>query len=77
MTLPDRPAPATGATTTAGIGPAVECSFDSITAATTRAGYAETPARLIAVVGPAHPVALTPDRYAAMTAGGESTAAAT
>ncbi|MFF5212159.1 tyrosine-type recombinase/integrase [Streptosporangium sp. NPDC000396] len=70
--------PAAGATTATGIGPAVECFLDSITAATTRAGYAETLARLTAVASPAHPVAtLAPEHYAAVMDRWNTAAAAT
>ncbi|TMR91501.1 site-specific integrase [Nonomuraea basaltis] len=46
---------------------AVERFLDSLTAATTRAGYTETLTRLATVTGPEHPVAaLTPEHYAAV-----------
>jgi integrase/recombinase XerC len=63
VSFPSQPDPvgAIGAT----IASAVERFLDSITAATTRAGYAETLTRLTSVAGPQHPVAaLTPEQYA-------------
>jgi hypothetical protein len=61
------PGPDTGATDGIPTAVAVERFLDSITVATTRAGYAETLARLTAVTGPAHLVAaLTPEHYAAV-----------
>ncbi|MBF8187472.1 tyrosine-type recombinase/integrase [Nonomuraea sp. K274] len=57
---------------------AVERFLDSITVATTRAGYAETLARLTAMAGPAHPVAaLAPEHYAAVMDRWKTAAAAT
>ncbi|MFB9675713.1 tyrosine-type recombinase/integrase [Streptosporangium vulgare] len=74
VTFPGQPDPATGATTAA----AVERFLDSINAATTRVGYAETLARLSAVTGPHHPVAaLSPEQYAAVMDRWKTAAAAT
>ncbi|SDL28762.1 RNA polymerase subunit sigma-70 [Nonomuraea jiangxiensis] len=67
---PGAAAPTTGA--------AVVRFLDSVTAATTRAGYAETLARLTTVAGPRHPVAaLTPEHYAAVMDRWQAAAAAT
>ncbi|GAA3515407.1 integrase [Streptosporangium album] len=64
---PDPAPTAVGATSGMTTMAAVERFLASITAATTRAGYAETLARLTAVTGPAHPVAaLAPEHYAAV-----------
>ncbi|WP_327581927.1 hypothetical protein OHA25_39025 [Nonomuraea sp. NBC_00507] len=72
------PDSASGATSAAGVGPAVERFLDSITAATTRTGYAEALTRLTIVTGPAHPVAaLAPEHYAAVMDRRKSAAAAT
>ncbi|MGP4102899.1 tyrosine-type recombinase/integrase [Nonomuraea sp. KM90] len=61
------PDSATGATTGMTTMVAVERFLDSLTAVTTRVGYAETLARLTAATGPAHPVAaLAPEHYAAV-----------
>ncbi|MEU4409070.1 hypothetical protein AB0F88_31535 [Streptosporangium sp. NPDC023963] len=58
--------PGTAGPTTAA---AVERFLDSLTAATTRAGYTETLTRLTAVTGPNHlAAALTPEHYAAVPA---------
>ncbi|MFI6742721.1 tyrosine-type recombinase/integrase [Nonomuraea sp. NPDC050451] len=66
--------PATGSTVAA----AVDRFLESLTAATTRTGYAETLARLTTVAGPQHPVAtLTPEQYAAVMDQWKSAAAAT
>ncbi|MER5326849.1 tyrosine-type recombinase/integrase [Streptosporangium roseum] len=57
---------------------AVERFLDSLDAATTRAGYTRTLARLSATVGPHHPVAnLDCDHYAVVMAAWDSAAAAT
>ncbi|MEU8319640.1 site-specific integrase [Nonomuraea sp. NPDC048881] len=57
---------------------AVERFLESVQAATTRSGYAETLARLTAVAGPQHPVAaLTPEQYAAVMHRWTAAAAAT
>ncbi|WP_433444869.1 TetR/AcrR family transcriptional regulator C-terminal domain-containing protein [Nonomuraea sp. CA-141351] len=57
---------------------AVERFLDSLTAATTRAGYAETLIRLTAATGPHHPVAaLRPEHYAAVMDHWNTAAAAT
>ncbi|ACZ87520.1 hypothetical protein [Streptosporangium roseum] len=57
---------------------AVERFLDSLDAATTRAGYTRTLARLTATVGPHHPVAnLDCDHYALVMAAWDSAAAAT
>ncbi|MFI7643783.1 tyrosine-type recombinase/integrase [Nonomuraea sp. NPDC049400] len=64
VAFPSQPDPAVPGQRTAA---AVERFLDSITAATTRAGYAQTLTRLITVIGPEHPVAaLTPEHYAAV-----------
>ncbi|WP_378621054.1 hypothetical protein [Nonomuraea guangzhouensis] len=53
-------------------------STSAIAAATTRAGYAETLTRLIAVMGPEHPAAaLTPEHYATVMDRWKAAAAAT
>jgi hypothetical protein len=58
--------------------PLLVSSPDSLRAATTRAGYAATLARLTAVSGPHHPVAaLEPEHYAAVTDCWNTAAAAT
>ena len=60
------------------VAAAVDRFTDSITVATTRAGYAETLARLVERTGPAHPVAeLVPEDYAAVMDRWNSAAAAT
>ncbi|MFI6803338.1 tyrosine-type recombinase/integrase [Streptosporangium canum] len=57
---------------------AVERFLDSLDAATTRAGYTRTLARLTAVTGPHHPVAdLDCDHYAAVMTAWDDAAAAT
>ncbi|MGJ6969555.1 tyrosine-type recombinase/integrase [Streptosporangium sp. G11] len=67
--------PGTAGSTTAA---AVERFLESRTAATTRAGYAETLTRLTAVIGPQHPVAaLQPEHYAAVMDRWKAAAAAT
>ncbi|MFI7535080.1 tyrosine-type recombinase/integrase [Streptosporangium sp. NPDC049376] len=72
--FPGQPGPVPGTTTAL----AAERFVDSITTATTRAGYAETLTRLTAVTGPDHPVAaLTPEHYAAVMDRWKSAAAAT
>ncbi|WP_084464305.1 tyrosine-type recombinase/integrase [Microtetraspora fusca] len=71
---PSQPDPATDPTTAA----AVERFLDSLTSATTRVGYAETLARLTAVVGTQHLVAaLAPEHYAAVMDRWHTAAAAT
>ncbi|WP_031171394.1 tyrosine-type recombinase/integrase [Streptosporangium roseum] len=75
---PDPAPTAVGATSGMTTMAAVERFLASITAATTRAGYAETLARLTAVTGPAHPVAaLAPEHYAAVMDRWKAAAAAT
>jgi len=67
--------PGAGHCTVAG---AVDRFLDSLQAATTRAGYAATLARLTAVSGPHHPVAaLEPEHYAAVMDRWSTAAAAT
>ncbi|MFI7537870.1 tyrosine-type recombinase/integrase [Streptosporangium sp. NPDC049376] len=63
VAFPGRPDPAPVGPTTAA---AVDRFLDSLTAATTRAGYAETLKHLLAVTGPQFPAAaLQPEHYAA------------
>ncbi|MEU0480836.1 hypothetical protein ABZ260_16805 [Streptosporangium sp. NPDC006013] len=62
VSFPGPPTPAASPITAA-----VERFLESVQAATTRTGYAETFARLTAVTGPQYPVAtLTPEQYAAV-----------
>ncbi|MGJ6969701.1 tyrosine-type recombinase/integrase [Streptosporangium sp. G11] len=78
VAFPGRPDPVTSATTGTTTMAAVERFLDSITVATTRAGYAETLARLTTVTGQAHLVAaLAPEHYAAVMDRWKSAAAAT
>ncbi|MEU7855313.1 tyrosine-type recombinase/integrase [Nonomuraea sp. NPDC049141] len=78
VAFPSQPGPAADATTAAGIESAAGRFLDSITTATTRAGYTETLARLTAVTGPHHQVAdLTPEHYAAVMDRWKTAAAAT
>lgn len=79
VAFPSQPNPATSPNTA---GPmtatAVERFLDSIAAATTRVGYAETLTRLITVTGAEHPTAaLTPEHYAAVMDRWKSAASAT
>ncbi|MEU7835647.1 MULTISPECIES: site-specific integrase [unclassified Nonomuraea] len=76
VAFPGPPTPPTGPAT--GSTAAVERFLESITAATTRAGYAQTLARLTTVAGPEHPVVdLTPEQYAAVMDRWTTAAAAT
>ncbi|MEV5497955.1 site-specific integrase [Nonomuraea fuscirosea] len=69
------PLPGTAGSTTAA---AIERFLESRTAATTRAGYAETLTHLAAITGPDHSVAaLTPEQYAAVMDRWQAASAAT
>lgn len=60
------------------VATAIDRFLDSLQAATTRAGYAETLARLVEVTGPARPAAaLAPEDYAAVMARWDGASAAT
>ncbi|MFC4015382.1 hypothetical protein ACFOY2_49785 [Nonomuraea purpurea] len=82
VAFPGQPAdpahPATGVTTGVTTDQAVERFLASLITATTRSGYADTLARLIAVTGLGHPVAeLTPEQYATVMERWHGAAAAT
>ncbi|MFG1965375.1 site-specific integrase [Nonomuraea sp. NPDC049028] len=75
VAFPGQPDLATASVT---VTAAVERFLDSLAAATTRAGYAETLTRLTAATGPHHPVAvLQPEHYAAVMDHWNAAAAAT
>ncbi|WP_308168100.1 tyrosine-type recombinase/integrase [Nonomuraea sp. NEAU-A123] len=78
VSFPGPPAPAAGPSPASSMTAAVERFLESVRAATTRAGYAETLARLTVVAGPEYPVAaLTPEQYAAVMDRWTAAAAAT
>ncbi|MGW5160925.1 hypothetical protein ACWEPN_36125 [Nonomuraea wenchangensis] len=60
VAFPGPPTPPADPATGSPIAATVECFLESLQAATTRVGYAQTLARLTAVAGPQHPVAAQP-----------------